>query len=109
MGLGLYVTYKNGKNKLIYLGEIIERKVRKIYEFKKVKNSKRKCLYTELTKEQKEAIDKFYLENYGEKIPYNWHQLYTSFTGNFDEKYFPEFLYIPLLERFGIQVDINMR
>lgn len=99
MGLGLYVTYKNGKNKLIYLGEIIERKVRKIYEFKKVKNSKRKCLYTELTKEQKEAIDKFYLENYGEKIPYNWHQLYTSFTGNFDEKYFPEFLYIPLLER----------
>ena len=60
MGLGLYVTYKNGKNKLIYLGEIIERKVRKIYEFKKVKNSKRKCLYTELTKEQKEAIDKFY-------------------------------------------------
>lgn len=99
MGLGLYVTYRNGKNKLTYLGENIERKVRKIYEFKKVKDSRRKCLYAELTQEQKDAIDKFYLKNYGEKIPYNWHQLYTSFTGNFDEKYFPEFLYIPLLER----------
>lgn len=99
MGLGLYILYRNSKHILARLGEFIERKVRKIYEFKKVNHPRRRKLYVKLTKSQKEAIDEFWLKNFGERIPYNWHELYTSYTGKFDEKYFPEFLYIPLLER----------
>lgn len=52
-----------------------------------------------LTEEQKNKIDTFYLENYGKKIPYDWHKYYSSYTGNFDEKYFPELLFIPEFER----------
>lgn len=53
-----------------------------------------------LTEKQKHEIDDFYKENYGSKIPYAWHQYYTSFTGNFNVNYFPEMLYIPRLERY---------
>ncbi len=70
-------------------------------EYKKINNEKRKKLLDKikLTKEQKEKIDEFYLKNYGKKISYKWHQLYQSYTGQFDERYFPEFLYIPYFEK----------
>lgn len=54
----------------------------------------------ELSESQKRAIDDFYVENYGRKIPYTWHQYYTSFTGRFDVRYFPERMYIPRFERY---------
>ena len=41
-----------------------------------------------------------YLENYGKKIPYHWHRLYTAYTGRFDPAYFPELLFTPKFERF---------
>ena len=53
-----------------------------------------------LTEEQKAAVDRVFLENYGRKIPYIWHQYYTAFTGRFDPYYFPELLYIPEFERY---------
>ena len=53
-----------------------------------------------LTKEQKRAIKKFYKKHYGKKIPYTYHRLFMGFTGKFDEKYIPEMLYAPYLERF---------
>lgn len=81
------------------LAEIAIRKIGKIHERKKVNDKRRRELYADLTIEQQKDIDNFYIKNYGEKIPYNWHRLYTSYTGNFDFKYFPEFLAIPLLER----------
>lgn len=70
-------------------------------EFKKIKDSRRTKIYKQvnLTDEQKKKIDEFYLNNFGKKIPYMWHRLYQSYTGKFDEKYFPEFLYIPNFER----------
>ncbi len=71
-------------------------------EYKKFKDPRRVSIYSKIifNKEQKDKIDKFFLENYGKKIPYTWHRHYTAFTGNFDEKYMPEFLYIPKFERF---------
>lgn len=51
-----------------------------------------------LTKEQKAAAKKFMKENYGKTIPLWWHRLYTSHTGVFDEKYFPEILFSTKLE-----------
>lgn len=54
----------------------------------------------ELTKEQMAQIDAFYLENYGEKVPYTYHRHFTAFTGKFDVKYFPETMFIPEFERY---------
>ena len=73
-----------------------------IYERLKYRGKKTSWIWksVKLTKEQKRAIDKFYKENYGKKIPYTYHRLFTGFTGNFDEKYIPEMLYAPYLERF---------
>ncbi len=42
-----------------------------------------------LTKEQKFEIDKFYKKNYGKKIDYKWHNLFTMYSGKFDVKYMP--------------------
>lgn len=48
----------------------------------------------------KKAIDELYLANYGEIVPYIWHQRYTAYTGQFDVCYFPELLYIPEFEYY---------
>lgn len=71
-------------------------------QIKKFKDPRRVAIWSkvELTDEQKQAIDSFYLENYGEKIPHIWHRHFTAFTGKFDVKYFPELLFIPEFERF---------
>ena len=53
----------------------------------------------DLTKEQKEQIDKLYGEAYGKKIPYDWHRYFASYTGNFDCNFIPELLYIPVIEK----------
>ena len=53
-----------------------------------------------LTDDEKRAIDEFFLENYGKKIPYDFHEVYKSFSGRFDEKCFPEFLFMPKLDNF---------
>ena len=71
-------------------------------EIKKYEHPKRKEIYSKiiLTQEQKSAIDELYQKNYGEKIPYTWHQHFTAFTGKFDVNYFPELLFIPEFEHF---------
>lgn len=61
-------------------------------EYKKLS---KKC---KLTKEQKKQIDKFFLENYGEKVPYDYHQLYTAFHGKFHEYYIPEYIFRGYIE-----------
>lgn len=68
----------------------------------KYRSKKTKWIWkrVKLTKEQKKSIDKFYKENYGKKIPYTYHRLFTSFTGNFDKKIIPEMLYATYFERF---------
>jgi len=71
-------------------------------ETKKFNDSRRVEIYSKikLSDEQKKAIDEFYIEHYGKKIPYTWHRHYTAFTGKFDVNYFPELLYIPEFERY---------
>lgn len=82
------------------LSKLIEKTSERI-ERKKIFEKKRKKIYEkcELSEEEKKEIDSFFKENYGKKIPYNWHRLYKSYTGKFDKKYFPEHLYIPNFER----------
>lgn len=73
-----------------------------IHERVKYRSKRYKAVWgkVKLTREQKRAINAYYKENYGKRIPYTYHRLFTAFTGNFDEKYIPEMLYAPCLERF---------
>lgn len=70
----------------------------KIHEKKNIKSKELLYKKVVLTDEQKKQIDEFYLENYGKKVPYKWHQLYQSYTGDFDYRYLPEPLLSTKLE-----------
>ncbi len=84
------------------IGERFQILFQVIYERLKYRGKKTRWIWksVKLSKEQRRAIDKFYKENYGKRIPYTYHRLFTGFTGNFDVKYIPEMLYAPYLERF---------
>ena len=62
-------------------------------EKKNIKKKKNLINKVNLTDEQVLEVDKLWLENYGKKIPKDWHRLYTSYTGKFDKNYFPEILF----------------
>lgn len=93
---------------LVLAGDLFEKYLHaraRAYEIKKFQDPRRVSIYSQVTlsEEQCRQIDQFYLENYGEKIPYTWHRHFTAFTGNFDVKYFPELLFIPEFERYQCQ------
>lgn len=69
-------------------------------EMKKIKHPKRQKILEsyKLSDEQIKQIDSLFLDCYGKKVPYDWHRLYSSFTGKFDCKYIPELLFIPEIE-----------
>ena len=69
---------------------------------KKFQDTRRKKIYSSVTlsKSQMQEIDRIFLENYGEKIPYTWHKHYTAYTGHFDAMYFPELLDIPEFQHY---------
>ena len=77
-------------------------KHRRNTEIKKFKDKRRIAIYNQiqLTQDQKKAIDAFYVQYYGKKVPYVWHRHFTAYTGRFDVRYFPELLAIPEFERF---------
>lgn len=80
-------------------------------EKEKIKEPERQRILSQviLTPEHKKEIDNLYISTYGKKIPYDWHRLYTSYTGNFDARYIPELLFIPhIQERFVSQSSIDI-
>lgn len=72
---------------------------------KKFQDSRRRAIAESypLTAEQKNQIDELYLNHYGEKIDYVWHQNFAAHANKFDYRFFPEVLYIPEFERFQNQ------
>ena len=64
-------------------------------EMKKINDPRRQNLIetVHLTKAEENKIDTLFISTYGKKIKYDWHRLYQSFTGKFDENYFPEYLF----------------
>ena len=70
-------------------------------EIAKFRDPKRTAILeqVELADGQKRAIDDFYVENYGKKIPYTCIAT-LRFSGNFDVRFFPELLFIPEFERY---------
>ena len=69
-------------------------------EMKKINDLRRQNLIKSVhfTRAEENEIDMLYISNYGKKIKYDWHKLYQSFTGEFDENYFPEYLFSSVLE-----------
>lgn len=69
-------------------------------EKKKIHDKRRQEIIASvnLSGEQKDKIDLFYESNYHKKVPYDWHKLYQAFTGNFDEKYLPEYIFSSEIE-----------
>ena len=53
-----------------------------------------------LSKDEKEAIDEFYIKNYGKKIPYIYHQYFSAHSGVFDVRYFPNHLLRSYFEHY---------
>ena len=53
-----------------------------------------------LTDEEKNQIDGFYLENYGKKVDYRYHNLFKFYSGKFDEKCIVDEIQVPKLFRF---------
>ncbi len=71
-------------------------------ETKDLKKRKKQFSNINLTEEQIKSVDELWLKNYGKKISKEWHRLYTSYNGQFNEKYFPEiFLTTNLLNKLN--------
>lgn len=72
------------------------------YWMNEYKGSERQQIVNQypLTHEQKQEIDNFFLSNYGQKIPYDWHQYYAAHSGVFNAQYFPDILFYTYFERF---------
>ena len=70
-------------------------------ELRKINDSRRQKILSRynLTELQKAEIDKLFSDNYGKKVPYDWHRYFASYTGNFDVNFIPELLYIPVIEK----------
>ena len=69
-----------------------------IHEIKNIIAKRHLIKKVHLTDTQKQQIDAFYLKHYGKRVPYWWHRLYTSYTGKFDYKYLPEYLFSMKME-----------
>lgn len=67
-------------------------------ERKNIKRKRKLIETVQLSETQKRQIDEFFLQNYGKKVPYDWHRLYQSYTGAFHFDYFPELLFSSKLE-----------
>lgn len=78
-----------------------------IHEKRNIQRKKYLYCTQKLTDEQKRKIDTFFVENYGKKVSYKWHRLYQSYTGKFDYRYLPEYIFttkIELLSNKRLQV-----
>ena len=70
-------------------------------EIRKIKNERRQKILSQyvLDDNEKKQIDTLFVENYGKKVPYDWHRYFASYTGKFDAKFIPELIYIPIIEK----------
>lgn len=93
---------KKIRNMMNEIYESIKIKYARRSEMNKILDYRRQKILNNvvLSKSQEKKIHDLYINYYGEKIPLDWHRYFTAYTGNFDENYFPELLYIPEFEYF---------
>lgn len=80
------------------IGRFIRREILIYSEKGNIKGKRHLFSGVELNEVQKAQIDELFQKNYGRKIPYDWHRLYQSYTGEFRANYFPEILLTTQLE-----------
>lgn len=68
--------------------------------FERIKIIKDRKCYTKqiLSEDDILRIDQYWKAHYGKRICKAWHRYYMSFSGNLDEKYFPQIIYSTKLE-----------
>lgn len=54
----------------------------------------------ELTESEKQQIDEYFVQHYGKKIPYKFHEVFKNSSGRFDVRCFPENLFAPHLAHY---------
>lgn len=76
-------------------------------EMKKINDPRRQNLIetVHLTKAEENKIDTLFVSTYGKKIKYDWHRLYQSFTGKFDENY--KLNFVPELIKTAKKLHLN--
>lgn len=70
-------------------------------EKRKISDERRQKILNKyiLTSAQKLEIDTLFMKNFGQKVPYDWHRYFASYTGRFDARFIPELIYIPVIEK----------
>lgn len=91
-------TVRTCENILLNTSKFVRRNLATVGERKNIQKKKKLWESVELTSEQEQQIQAFYMKHYGKKIPTMWHRLYTSYTGVFHYDYFPEILLSTRLE-----------
>ena len=94
----IYLKFEKMLNKII---DIIWILFIRIHELKNIWSKRKLWKKVKLTDKQKREIDDFYKKNYGKKVRYWWHRLYQSYTGNFDYRYIPEYIFSTKIEPRG--------
>lgn len=87
-------TREFNERKFRYLQKRDQRKV--IFDSKRLESIKD----FHFTEEQKQAIDKFYLANYGKKIDHTCHRTYAAYSGKFTPSFISEEIFIPEIGHF---------
>ena len=64
------------------------------------KSQANKWKSVQLTREKKNEIDQFYIDNYGKKVRYDWHRLYAYYNGTINKTYIPSPIYLSEIEPF---------
>ena len=87
------------RSKAKRLVDFAQRCYSKLIEIKKINQKRRKKIWASyhLTGEESRAIQKFYVDYYGKKIPLKWHRYYAAFHDKVDVAFFPELLFIPVI------------
>jgi hypothetical protein len=69
-------------------------------EMKKIRDENRQKLIASVnwTSEQEYEFNDYWKSNFGKCISPAWHKLYQSYTGRFNVKYFPEYIFSSKLE-----------
>ena len=66
----------------------------------KISLHRKKNVYKDiqLTKEEIKKINSFYRDNFGKTVSFDWHRLYKGYTGKFDARYIPDYIYSGYIE-----------
>lgn len=73
--------------------EFAKQKITHKVQFSSIKKMRGRDTFTKLTKEQRQAVQSFWREKFGNTISLKWHEYYLCANGKFSTHYIPTYLY----------------